>query len=194
MMEQLSSLGRESGAADGGQQDGVQWRTVILYLHLLAAIFWIGEMLFLALVAGPYARTLEPRQRSALFQALGQRSRPFAWGAVGVLLVTGMLNVHFMGIPLADLVQPQFYSTGLGAVLGPKLASVLVLLCGVGYHDVFLVRKRAGLMRRLETEGPQPDITRALERSRRKASWAGRFNLILALLVAWFGVSLVTGL
>lgn len=169
-------------------------RTVILYIHLVCAIFWIGEMLFLALVAGPYARTLDRRERSALFESLGRRSRPYAQLALGVLLVTGVLNVHFMGIPLSDLLRPAFYRSGLGAWLGPKLALVLLLLFGVGYHDVILVRKRARLMRRLAAEGPQPDITGALERSRKQSAWAGRITLVLALLVTWFGVSLVTGL
>ncbi len=169
-------------------------RTIVLYLHLLAAIFWIGEMLFLAVVAAPYARTLDPKERSNLFQNLGQRSRPYAWSALGLLIVTGILNVHFMGIPLADLFQPAFYRTGLGSTLGPKLALVAVLLLGVLYHDVILVNSRARLSARLRKEGPSPELTAALERSRRLASWMGRINLILALLVAWFGVSLVTGL
>lgn len=168
-------------------------RDVVLYLHLLAAVFWIGEMLFLAAVVGPYSRTLPAEVRRDLFQALGQRSRPWAWSAIGVLLVTGVFNLALMGVPLGDLVSGVFWRSGFGATLAFKLGTVLLLLVGVFYHDVILAGRSARLGERMHTDGTRPELLREVERTRRAASWAGRVNLFLALVVVWFGLGLTLG-
>lgn len=168
-------------------------RHVVLYLHLLAAVFWIGEMLFLAAVVGPYSRTLAADVRRDLFQALGRRSRPWAWSAIGVLLVTGVLNVVLMGVPLGDLLKGLFWRTAFGTAFADKLAAVFLLLVGVFYHDVVLAGRSARLGQRVRTEGARPALLRDVERTRRAASWAGRVNLLLALVVVWFGLGLTLG-
>jgi putative copper resistance protein D len=165
----------------------------VLYLHLLAAMFWIGEMLFLALVAGPYSRTLAAADRAELFRSLGRRSRPYAWTAIGVLLVTGVGNLLLMGLAPAQLLTWAFYRTSLGQVLGLKLAAVALLLAGVVGHDVVLVERSARLGERLRREGPSAALLAEIERARRWASWLGRVNLLLALVVSLLGTGLVVG-
>jgi putative copper resistance protein D len=170
---------------------GLRW--AVLYLHLLAATFWIGEMLFLALVAGPYSRTLPAAERAELFRSLGRRSRPYAWTAIGVLLVTGVGNLLLMGIAPAQLFMWAFYRTSLGQVLGLKLAAVALLLVGVVGHDVILVERSARLSERVRRDGPSPALLVEIERARRWASWLGRVNLLLALVVSLLGTGLVVG-
>ncbi|MCL6595372.1 MAG: hypothetical protein K6V73_04080 [Firmicutes bacterium] len=170
---------------------GLRW--AVLYVHVLAAMFWIGEMLFLALVAGPYSRTLPAEERAELFRSLGRRSRPYAWTAIGLLLVTGVANLLLMGIRPAELFAWSFYLTPLGTVLGLKLAAVAVLLVGVVGHDVVLVERSARLGERLRREGPSPALLAEIERARRWASWLGRMNLFLALVVSLLGTGLVVG-
>lgn len=168
-------------------------RWAVLDLHLMAAIFWIGEMMFLAVVAGPYSRTLPPRQRGELFRQLGRRSRPYAWSAIGVLVVTGVANVPLMGIAPSALLHPSFYRTPVGLVLGLKVLAVGVLLVLVALHDIVLVNRSTTVARRMEADGPLPELATEAARLRGWASRLGRLNLVLALVITFLGVGLGTG-
>ena len=46
-------------------------RQAVRFLRILAAGFWMGEILFVALVVGPVGRTLPPGERVALFREAG---------------------------------------------------------------------------------------------------------------------------
>ncbi len=168
-------------------------RWAVLDLHLAAAIFWIGEMMFLAVVVGPYSRTLPPRQRRELFVQLGRRSRPYAWTAIAVLLVTGVANMALMGIAPLSLLDPALWRTTLGGVLALKVLAVGVLLVLVALHDVVLVARSARVDRRIGVEGPSEALVAEAARLRRWASWLGRVNLVLALIVAFLGTGLTLG-
>ncbi|MCL6596148.1 MAG: hypothetical protein K6V73_08045 [Firmicutes bacterium] len=165
-------------------------RRAVLYRHLVAARFWIGEMLFLALVAGPYGRTLHPPAQAELVRSLARRSRPYAWTAIGVLLVTGVANLLLKGIGPAELFSWAFYRTPLGTALGRKLAVVALLLAGAAGHDAVLVERSACLGERLRREGPSPALLAEIESARRWAPWLGRANLALALVVGLVGTGL----
>jgi uncharacterized membrane protein len=62
-----------------------QW---IVWVHILAAIIWIGGMFFLPLVLVPVLRRQEPKLRAVLLDAVGRRFRTVGWIAIGLLLVT----------------------------------------------------------------------------------------------------------
>jgi putative copper resistance protein D len=168
-------------------------RELVLYLHLVAAMFWIGEMLFLAAVLGPYGRTLPPEERGALFREVGRRSRPYAWTAIGVLVATGIANALLMGLTPAAAVQPSFVASPVGITLGLKLVTVVALIVSATWHDVVLAERSARLQAQIRAHGPRPDLVGAAERTRRVASWLGRLTLLLALRVTFFGVQLVLG-
>ncbi|HPV77375.1 MAG TPA: hypothetical protein PLX31_20905, partial [Gemmatimonadaceae bacterium] len=58
----------------------------LVTLHILAAVTWIGGVLFIALVGAPALRTVEPPSlRTALWEAIGLRFRTVGWGAVILL-------------------------------------------------------------------------------------------------------------
>ncbi len=160
-------------------------RSVVLYIHILAAIFWVGEMLFLSTVVGPYSRRLAPSQRTELFTALGRRSRPWAWGAMAVLVVTGLLNVTLAGIPLSALIDPRFFQTALGATLDLKVLLVVAMIAVALWHDS-VVSARGNP---LPSPPGQVALSAALRR-RRQASWLGRIALLLALAVVFLAVRL----
>jgi len=69
-----------------------------VYVHLLAAIVWIGGMLFLALAVVPVTRGLPAPERGALVGALGRRFRPVGWACIVLLLATGVVNAAFRGV------------------------------------------------------------------------------------------------
>jgi uncharacterized membrane protein len=59
----------------------------VRFLHVAAAITWIGGMLFIALVVVPVTRGLEDvALRRRLVQATGRRFRVVGWLALGVNL------------------------------------------------------------------------------------------------------------
>ena len=72
------------------------------WLHLIATIVWIGGLALTALVVWPVAqRTLEAPQLAALMEALHRRFTPLAYLSLGVLIVTGMIQLvgdkNYMG-------------------------------------------------------------------------------------------------
>jgi len=106
-------------------------------LHVLAALVWFGGMLFLALVGAPVLRAVEPATlRAELFRRLGERFRAIGWICVGVLIVTGTLNLHLRGLlEPAVLRAPGFWTSPYGRVLAWKLAAVAVMLALSWVHD-----------------------------------------------------------
>jgi len=55
-------------------------------LHVLAALLWLGELLFLGVVGAPALQQPEPALRAQLFEALGVRLRTIEPAASGVLM------------------------------------------------------------------------------------------------------------
>lgn len=106
-------------------------------LHVLAALFWLGGMFFLALVAAPILRELEaPTLRAEVFRKLGVRFRAAGWVAIAVLLVTGVANLHFRGwLDRGLLSSASFWSSALGRALAWKLGAVAVMIVLSALHD-----------------------------------------------------------
>ena len=65
---------------------------VLVTIHVLAALLWLGGMLFLGVVGAPVLRAIEPPAlRQRLFNELGRRFRTIGWIAIATLVVTGVL-------------------------------------------------------------------------------------------------------
>lgn len=58
-------------------------------LHVLAAIAWVGGMVFAHQFQRPAAARLDPAQRLPLWRATFARFFPVVWVSIAVLLVTG---------------------------------------------------------------------------------------------------------
>jgi len=114
-------------------------------VHVLAALVWLGGMFFLALVGAPVLRAVEnPELRQKLFDQLGMRFRSVGWIALGVLFVTGLLNLQFRGLlSWRVLMDPAFVRSLWGMAFTVKMAAVAVMLIIEGYHD-WVLGPRAG--------------------------------------------------
>lgn len=158
---------------------------VSVTLHVLAAMLWLGGMFFLGVVGAPVLRGVEPPAlRAQLFRALGERFRTAGWGAIGVLLVTGVANLHFRGMLRVDvLTNVDFWGTRLGTALAWKLAAVVVMLTISGFHD-FIAGPAAALL--------EPGSPPALRARRRAALWA-RVNAIVGVILVIAAVRLARG-
>ena len=135
------------------------------FLHVLAAITWIGGMLFIALVLVPVARGVsDPALRRSLIQATGRRFRTVGWIALGVLVATGVVNLVLRPELLG---APRFWL---------KAALVVVALALSAVHD-FVLGPRAG----------RPDRYPA---ARTHASLLARVEVLVVLVIVGLGLAL----
>jgi putative copper resistance protein D len=154
-------------------------------IHVLAALLWLGGMFFLAAVGAPVLRAVEPPAlRADLFRQIGEQFRLVGWTAIAVLLVTGVVNLHFRGLLNAELWgSREFWRTSLGTALAWKLASVAIMVGISAVHD-FITGPAAS---RLKAGSPE-----AL-RARRLASWLARINAVVGIVLVIAAVRLARG-
>ena len=134
-------------------------------LHVLAAITWIGGMLFIALVLVPVVRRLSDTSlRTRLVHEVGLRFRTVGWIALGLLLASGLVNLWYRPYLLSI---PRFQW---------KLGLFLLALVLSAVHD-FVLGPRAG------APGADPAL-------RARASWFARVNVLVVLIVVVLGLTL----
>lgn len=155
-------------------------------IHVLAAMLWLGGMFFLGVVGAPVLRSIEPPAlRQRLFQALGTRARDIGWWAIAVLLVTGIVNLHYRGWLHWDGVfgSRVFWRTGNGHALALKLVAVTAMLIVSVTHD-FILGPKAGRA--------VPGSAAALV-LRQRAALLARANALIGVVVVIAAVRLARG-
>lgn len=158
-----------------------------VWLHVLAATVWIGGMAALGLLLVPLLRRdrFQDVARPLLY-ASALRFRWIGWGALGVLVVTGLINVRAQGVPWSTWLEMSFWSTAWGQALGWKLFLVVLTLGISAVHDFHFGPKAIHLMK------DAPDSPEA-ERMRWWSSWLGRLTLLLSLAILWLAILLPRG-
>jgi heme A synthase len=158
---------------------------LLVMLHVLAALLWLGGMFFLGLVGAPVLRRVEPPAlRQELFHRLGVRFRTVGWAAIGTLVVTGTLILH-----VRDLLTPAvlgdgaFWRSPFGIALAVKLAAVAAMIVASAVHD-FHLGPAAG---RAAPGSPQAAALR------RRAATLARLNALVGLLLVAAAVRLARG-
>jgi putative copper resistance protein D len=153
-------------------------------IHVLAAMFWLGGMFFLAIVGAPALRGLDPDLRRRLFKEIGERFRSTSWVVIGILLVTGVSNLHFRGLLRPALTGGSAFWLGpTGIMLLWKLALVGAMLAIASLHD-FWLGPRAGTLRPGSREHDQ---------LRRTVVWLGRANALVGVLLVYVATRIVRG-
>jgi uncharacterized membrane protein len=92
---------------------------LLLALHVLAAVFWVGGMAFAYLVLRPAAGPLEPAVRLPLWRRVFERFLPWVGASIVVLLISGyaMLFLHFGGFRGARAYIHVMQTTGIVMML-----------------------------------------------------------------------------
>jgi putative copper resistance protein D len=158
-----------------------------VWLHILAAATWLGGMLFLALAVVPLLRRPEYQGIAApLVHWLGVRFRWVGWICLGLLVLSGTFNLIYRGYGWDDVWSGRLWQGPFGQALGIKLFLVAVILVLSAVHD-FRIGPRATALWQANPASAEA------RRLRRQASWIGRLNLILALIVVALAVILVRG-
>jgi len=148
-----------------------------LYLHIVSAMFWIGGMLFITLIIAPFLATIEDRrQRSAIYQVVGKKFRFIAWIAIIIMLVTGPVNLYYIGVTPGMLFDGDFARSSFGMAIWLKIFVIILLLISSIAHDFWLGPKARN----------SPNFSKI-------AKIMGRSNLLLALIIALLAVFIRAG-
>jgi len=140
---------------------------VLIALHLLAAVVWVGGMFFAYMALRPVAATLlEPPQRLPLWTQTFVRFFPWVWLSILLLTATGYLMV--LGV------FGGMGAVGLHVHLMQGLGGIMILMYMHMYFAPFQRMKRA------VAAGDWPTGGQQLAQIRRIVG----INLILGLLVA----------
>lgn len=158
------------------------WYKIVVYIHIVSAIGWVGGILFLGLVAAPAARQLEDEARSKIMNELGSRFVTVGYTLLGVLAVTGVIQAGFRGATVATFLDGSFFAASeFGRRLGLKLLFIVLMLGVSVSHDFYV----------------GPAAVRAAEagkdtaKLRKVASWLARITAVLALVVIAYAMQLV---
>ena len=144
---------------------------LLIALHILAAVIWVGGVFFAYMVLRPSAGPLEAPARLALWRRVFGRFFPWVWASIAILLISGytMLFVHFGGFAGAGLHINVMQLTGI----------VMTLLF---LHLYFAPWRRFS---RAVEAGALQDAAKQLNQIRRIVA----VNLVLGLLTVAVGAS-----
>lgn len=150
---------------------------ISVFLHVFFAAFWIGGMLFLPLILLPGIKS-NP-ERTKLLYDTGIKFRFFGWIALIGLIITGIANLYFKGLPL----NMEFLTNNpFGQLLGIKLLLFCIMIAISGLHDFYIGTKTIEQIQRNN-----------IKNLKQLARWSGRMNLILAISIAFLGVVISRG-
>jgi uncharacterized membrane protein len=143
----------------------------LLALHVLAAVVWVGGMVFAHQVLRPAAGPLEPALRLALWRRVLGRFFPWVWTAIALLLLSGygMVFVGFGGFRGAGLYIHVMQATG-------------ILMMLLYFHLFFAPWRR---FRRAVEAADWPEAGRQLDGIRRLVA----INLVLGLFTVLVGAT-----
>lgn len=151
----------------------------LTWVHVVAAVTWVGGMLFLSLVLVPVLRrpAVAPH-RAMLFPLVARQFRFVGWTAMLTLVMTGPLLAVARGI---DLSAPSTWPS----VFSLKLLVVAALVTLSFVHDAVLGPRASAVARK-----PDAERTDRERRVTRLAPLWGRLSLLLALIVLYCAVTL----
>lgn len=160
----------------------MSWYKVVVYIHIISAIGWVGGILFLGLVAAPAARNLDDEHRSLIMNDLGSRFVKVGYTLLAVLAITGIIQAGHYGATVTTFLNGSFFTAHeFGRRLGLKLLFI-VLMLGVSVSHDFYVGPAA-----VRAAQAGKDTAKL----RKIASWLARLTALLALIVIAYAMMLV---
>lgn len=149
-------------------------REVALWVHLLAVVVWVGGAFFWTLVLLVQKAPPTPAGNGSRLAALGRRVFVLGWEALGVLVLTGLLNLTLR------VRTGGFFEPGFQRALGIKLA----LVAGMALVQLW---QHVRLLPQLEAAGAETSSWPGL-----RGHFLATSATVLALAAGalWFGIQL----
>ncbi|HYM16285.1 MAG TPA: hypothetical protein VEZ14_12065 [Dehalococcoidia bacterium] len=123
------------------------FNAIVLWIHIVAAVLFVGPQVFLVVAAAPALRTIEDvRQRQAASRVMTRRFGMLGGGALLVLVITGLINyqhVNDLGYVDRNAFPRYFFA------LQVKLALVALVVVLTVLHGAVFGRR----LQRLQEEG-----------------------------------------
>lgn len=157
-----------------------------VFLHVLAALIWIGGAAFIAFVLGPILRRRPAGEAPGLLFAIARRFRSLGWGCLAVLVATGAGNLAFRGVGMSDLLSGAVFRGSAGHAFACKMILVAIMLAISALHD-FRWGPRAA--RAIDAD----PASAAAAAGRKRAGRVGRFVFLLNLLILLAAIAFVRG-
>ena len=153
---------------------------ILVWIHLIAATFWVGGMLFLSLVAVPLMRQdSDPLTAQRGFITLARRFRTLVWSALFILVVTG-------SVLLGNVINFRAPLSSWPPIVFTKLILVFLLAVVSFSHDRIMAQKVRTLKSKAVTE-----LSAGEKLLLRLSPLLGRLTLLLGLGVLLSAVIMV---
>lgn len=148
---------------------------IVTWLHVSAAVVWLGGKIFTSLALNPVLRLkAAPEQRTELLADLGKRFKYLSWGSLGVLIITGAINV------VQRVSIDELWGSRFGTLLLLKVSIVTLMIALSAVHSRYLTP-----MLREARRGEE-----GFRRARRMVVLVARGNIVLGILVLLLAVML----
>jgi len=152
------------------------------WLHILAATVLVGPQFFLFMAAVPAIRTVEDaQQRARAMRVVTTRFGWLAWGAIAVLIITGIGNLY----EIAPVDPEDINDLNYGTIFMVKMTLLVVVVALMALHS-FVLGPR--LMRLTEQGASDADLASA----RRASMMISGLNLLLTLAIIFCAALLHT--
>ena len=151
------------------------------WIHILAATVWVGPQVFLFVAAVPAVRTIEDMQvRTKVMRVITTRFNYLAWGALAVLVITGIANLYEH-----DLDVDQLFDLNFGVIFQVKMTLLIATVILTGLHS-FVLGPRVLNMQESATDPAE------IAPVRRWSIMVSGVNGLLALAIVFCGALLST--
>lgn len=164
---------------------------LIRWIHVMAAVIWIGGNLILAMVIVPYFKQNLPLvRRIKLLTQIGKRFEPIVWGCVIVLLFTGIANI-FQIIDFSEPLSNEFVNNVM-RTLFIKLILFVTLVVLTGMHSFVFGPRLAAAIETLEDSIDElPEDIRPIHK---RMSIVSSLMGVVSLLILFAAVALGMGI
>ncbi|MGB2694895.1 MAG: DUF4149 domain-containing protein [Dehalococcoidia bacterium] len=151
------------------------------WLHILAATIWVGPQFMLFIAAVPAIRSVEDAQaRARAMRILTTRFGFLAWGAMIVLVVTGIGNLYENDLSVDVLFERNF-----GTIFQVKMTLVIIVVALTALHS-FVIGPRVSRLQ--ESAASEAELATA----RRLSMMISGVGLLLSLAILFCGALLAS--
>ena len=151
------------------------------WLHILAATIWVGPQFFLFFAAVPAVRTIEDaRERAKVMRVMTTRFGYLAWGALAVLVLTGIGNLYE-----EDLDVDVLFDRNFGVIFQVKMTLLIITIVLTALHS-FVIGPRMSALQESVTDESQ------IASMRRVSMIVSGVNLLVAVAIIFCGALLAS--